>query len=63
MEFLSKIISKNPDFASFLNDINKSRFPLALTGLSPIHKAILLCCLPLYEEKKYLRKMLVKVAE
>ncbi|MBQ6826020.1 MAG: transcription-repair coupling factor [Clostridia bacterium] len=45
MEFLSKILFNDPDFASFLNDIEKGRLPLALTGLSPIHKAVLLLAL------------------
>ena len=39
MEFISKILSYDPDFKSLLNDIYAVRLPLACTGLSGVHKA------------------------
>ena len=42
MEFLSKILKTDADFCSLLNDIEKGRMPLACTGLSLIHKAVVL---------------------
>lgn len=39
MEFITKVLSCDPDFSLLLNDINKERIPLVCTGLSQIHKA------------------------
>ncbi len=42
MKFINEILSKDPDYYSLLNDINRGRLPLACTGLSLIHKAAVL---------------------
>ena len=42
MKFLNKILQKDPDFASLLKEIDKNRLPLVCTGLSLIHKAVIL---------------------
>ena len=39
MEFITKVLSQDPDFNCLLKDITASRLPLACTGLSGIHKA------------------------
>lgn len=39
MEFITKVLSHDPDFNCLLKDITASRLPLACTGLSGIHKA------------------------
>ena len=45
MEFLNKILAKDPDYALFLKDIKSGRIPIACTGLSGIHKAAILSVL------------------
>ena len=42
MEFLNKILSSDPDFKSLLKDVCARRVPLACTGLSDIHKAVVI---------------------
>jgi len=42
MEFIDKILLKDPDFKILFSDIEKERLPLACTGLSHIHKAAVL---------------------
>ncbi len=42
MEFIDKILLKDPDFKTLFSDIEKERLPLACTGLSHIHKAAVL---------------------
>lgn len=39
MEFITEVLSHDPDFNCLLKDITASRLPLACTGLSGIHKA------------------------
>lgn len=45
MEFLNKILLLDPDYAALLRDIEHGRQPLACTGLSLIHKALILASL------------------
>ena len=42
MEFLNKILLKDPDYAALLKEIDKKRLPTVCTGLSLIHKAVML---------------------
>ncbi len=42
MEFISKILACDPDCAALLREIEKGRLPTVCTGLSLIHKAVLL---------------------
>jgi len=42
MKFITKALSKDPDFSLFLNDVEKERLPILGTGLSQIHKAALI---------------------
>ncbi|MBO5021613.1 MAG: transcription-repair coupling factor, partial [Clostridia bacterium] len=42
MDYLSKILIKDPDYAELLNEINKNRLPTVCTGLSLIHKAVVI---------------------
>ena len=42
MDFLSKILLKDSDFAELLKEIEKKRLPTVCTGLSLIHKAAVL---------------------
>ncbi len=42
MEFLSKILKSDPDYAALFNEIQKKRLPTVATGLSLIHKAAVL---------------------
>ena len=42
MEFLNKILSSDPDFKLLLKDIEASRLPVACTGLSDVHKAVVI---------------------
>ena len=42
MEFLDEILLKDADYASLLREIQKNRLPIVCTGLSSIHKAVLL---------------------
>ena len=40
MEFINKILLSDPDFNLLLKDIKASRLPLACTGLSAVHKSV-----------------------
>ena len=42
MDFLKKILLKDPDFVALLNEIERERLPIACTGLSSVHKAAIL---------------------
>jgi transcription-repair coupling factor (superfamily II helicase) len=42
MEFLNKILSSDPDFKLLLKDIEAGRLPVACTGLSDVHKAVVI---------------------
>ncbi len=52
MDFLSKILSRDPDYAALLNEINKNRLPTVCTGLSLIHKATILKALLEHTKRK-----------
>ena len=42
MDFLNKILSSDPDFKLLLKDIEAGRLPVACTGLSDVHKAVVI---------------------
>ncbi len=52
MEFLSKILLRDPDYAALLNEINKNRLPTVCTGLSLIHKAALIKAVLAHTKRK-----------
>ncbi len=52
MEFLSSIVSQNPEFKRFLDATLKGEFPLEASGLSAIHKAVVLLGLVRNTKKK-----------
>ena len=52
MEFLDKILISDADFDSLLKAIEKERFPLCCTGVSLIHKAVILASLSRLTGKK-----------
>ena len=41
MKLINEVLKKDPDYASFLNEIERGRLPIVCTGLSLIHKAII----------------------
>ena len=41
MEFLSKILNTNSDYKTLIDDVKNGRLPVALSGLSQIHKAVI----------------------
>lgn len=52
MEFINKVLAKDPDFATLLKDIEMERLPLACTGLSFIHKAAVLSSIYSFTKRK-----------
>ncbi len=42
MEFLNKVLLKDADFKALMQDVIKGRLPITCTGLSQIHKAVVL---------------------
>ncbi len=52
MNFLSKILLKDPDYAALLKEIEKKRLPTVCTGLSQIHKAALLKSISVHTGQK-----------
>ena len=41
MKLINEVLKKDPDYASFLNEVERGRLPIVCTGLSLIHKAII----------------------
>ena len=54
MEFLFDILKKEPEYKRLSEDAGKGLFPLAASGLSAIHKALLVCALSKHLKKKIL---------
>ena len=54
MKYLSDIISRDPDYTRLLDGVNKNRLPLAASGLSQIHKAIVAASLFRHTERRIL---------
>ncbi len=52
MEFLDKILISDADFSTLLRDIKNDRLPLVCTGVSLIHKAVILAALSRLTGKK-----------
>lgn len=52
MEFIKGIINQNAGYKLLLADIENNRLPIALNGLSHIHKAVILAALSMDSEKK-----------
>ena len=42
MDFLNNILNSDSDFSSLLKNIEKNRLPIACTGLSSVHKAVVI---------------------
>lgn len=53
MKCLFNIIKNEPDYARLLNDLQKSYLPLAASGLSQVHKAVILSALNVHANKKF----------
>lgn len=53
MEFLKNIIEKEPDYARLRGAVQKSRLPVAASGLSGIHKAVAIAALRWHTGKNF----------
>ena len=52
MKLINEVLKKDPDYASFLNEIERGRLPIVCTGLSLIHKAIIAASLRGHMKKR-----------
>lgn len=52
MKLINEVLKKDPDYASFLNEIERGRLPIVCTGLSLIHKAIIAAALRGHMKKR-----------
>ncbi len=52
MQFIDEILLRDSDYATLLGDVKKGRIPLICTGLSAIHKAVVLAGLSRHTSQK-----------
>ncbi len=53
MKSLLNIIKNDPDYARLLNELEKSDLPIAVSGLSQVHKTLILSALANHANKKF----------